>query len=115
MSICSLTRTDSDTYGRINVLALELRNIDFEASGGIFGQTDFIRRRTAGNVHSVALTHHGDNSSRISPNPVAVVCTARDIDIKASENFCRALIQAEDDLNGAIGILRMNRYCRKCS
>ena len=96
-------------HRRIYLLALEIWHVDLETARRIFVQPDFVGRGATGNVDSVALAHHSDDGAGIGPRTLAIVDTARGIDVEAGENFGRGLVKTQNDLNSTIRILRMDR------
>jgi len=76
----------------VNFATLQLGNIDLEPAGRIFGQSDFIRRRTPRYIYCVRLAHHRYNGAGISPDTIAIIGATRRVDVKTREYLGRRAV-----------------------
>jgi len=89
----------------VNFATLQLGNIDFEPAGRIFGQSDFIRRRTSRYIYHVRLAHHRYNRAGIGPDTIAIIGAARGVDVKTCEYLGGRAVEAKNNLDVAIRVL----------
>jgi hypothetical protein len=89
----------------IDLATIQPRNVDLKSARGIFGQPDFIRRRTSCHIYGVRLAHHGYDSTWTRPYTITIIGAARCINIKTSEDLGRRAVEPKDNLNAAIWIL----------
>lgn len=95
----------SYTHSGIDLLAVQVGDVDFEASVGVLGKANFVGRRTPSHIDGVRLTHHGGNGTRVGPDAVTIVGDARGVDVEPGKNLSGGMVETQNDLNRAIGVL----------
>jgi len=105
----SSQKSIASSYSWIDISTTQGWDFHFETASRVFCEADFVAGTTPGHIDSVCLPHERHDGTRVAPNRFAVIREAGAVDIEASQNLCRGMVEPKDDLYRAIRVLTMDR------
>ena len=85
------------------------RDFHFKAASRILCQADFVAGTAPRHVDGVCLPHERHDGTRIAPDCFTIIREAGAVDIEASQNLCRGMVESKDNLYRAIRVLTVDR------